>query len=59
MKKRDIDTFIEEMETIGDKWTPEQVEDVYGDFTLEEALDDRKSNVGILFGIWGKVLNRD
>ena len=59
MKKSDIDTFIEEMETIGDKWTPELVEDVYGDFSLEEALDDRKSNVGTLFGIWGKVLNRD
>ena len=35
MKKKDIDTFIEEMESIGDEWTPEQVEDVYGDSTLE------------------------
>ena len=25
MKKKDIDTFIEGMESIGDKWTPEQV----------------------------------
>ena len=59
MKKRDIDMFIEEMETIGDNWTPEQVEDMYGNFTLEEALDDRKSNIGTLFGIFGKVINRD
>ena len=28
MRKKDIDTFIEEMEAIGDEWTPEQVEDV-------------------------------
>lgn len=57
MKKTDVDTFIEEMEMIGDEWTPEQVEDVYGDTTLEEALKDRKSNIDTLFGIIGKVLN--
>ena len=59
MKKKDINTFIEDMKTIGDEWTPEQVEDVYGDSTLEEALEDRKSNIGILFDIFGKILNRD
>ena len=26
MKKKDIAAFIEEMESIGDEWTPEQVE---------------------------------
>ena len=30
MNKKDIEVFIEEMKTIGDEWTPEQVEDVYG-----------------------------
>ena len=35
MKKKDVAVFIEEMEAIGDDWTPEQVEDVYGDSTLE------------------------
>ena len=29
MRKKDVDTFIEEMEANGDEWTPEQVEDVY------------------------------
>lgn len=59
MKKKDIDTFIEEMESIGDKWTPEQVEDVYGDSNLEEALADRKSSVGTIFDIISKVINKD
>lgn len=59
MKKKDIATFIEELESIGDKWTPEEVEDVYGDSTLEEALEDRKSSVGMFFDIIGKVLNND
>ena len=59
MKKQDIDAFIEEMEEIGDEWTPEQVEDEYGDSTLEEALADRKSAVGSFFDIIEKVLNRD
>ena len=49
--------FIEEMEAIGDDWTPEQVEDVYGDSTLEEALADRKSALGTFFNIIGKVIN--
>lgn len=59
MKKKDITTFIEEMESIGDEWTPEQVEDVYGECTLDEALADRKSSLGTFFDIIGKVINRD
>ena len=46
------------MEMIGDEWTPEQVENVYGESSLEEALADRKSAVGIFFDISGKVINR-
>ena len=59
MKKSDIAAFIEEMEAIGDKWTPEQVEDVYGDATLDEALADRKASVGTFLGIIGRVINRN
>ena len=58
MKKKDINTFIEEIEEIGDEWTPEQVENVYGNSTLEEALADRKAAVGTFFNIIGKVINR-
>ena len=57
MKKKDVAVFIEEMEAIGDDWTPEQVEDVYGDSTLEEALADRKSALVTFFDIIGKVIN--
>ena len=59
MKKKDIDIFIEEMESIGDKWTPEQVEDVYSNSSLEDALADRKSSVGTFFDIINKVINKD
>ncbi len=59
MKKEEIDTFLEEMEAIGDIWTPEQVEDVYGDSSLSEALADRKAALGIFFDIIGKVINSD
>lgn len=58
MKKKDVAVFIEEMELIGDEWTPEQVEDVYGESTLEEALADRKSALGTFFDIIGKVINK-
>ena len=59
MKKKDIATFIDEMETIGDEWTPEQVEDVYGNSSLDEALADRKASIGTFFDIISKVINKD
>ena len=57
MNKKEIDIFIEEMKSIGDEWTPEQVKDVYGDYSLEDAIADRKSSIGIFFDIIGKVIN--
>ena len=57
MNKREIAEFIEEMETIGDVWTPEQVKDVYGDISLDEALTDRKASIGTFFDILGKAMN--
>lgn len=58
MTKAEIATFIETMEEIGDTWTEEQVEDAYGNSTLEEALADRRSSLGKLTDILGKVINR-
>ena len=58
MNKREVNTFIEEMQAIGDVWTPEQVKNAYGDSTLNEALADRKSALNTLFDIIGKVINR-
>lgn len=59
MNKHEINTFIEEMEAIGDEWTPEQVEYVYGGWTLDEALADRKSALNTFFDIIGEVVNRN
>ena len=59
MKKKDVAVFIEEMKAIGDEWTPEEVKDVYGDYSLDEALTDRKASLGTFFDIIGKVINRD
>ena len=59
MNKKDIEVCIEEMKTIGDEWTPEQVEDVYGNSTLDEALADRKSSLGSFFDIIERVFNRE
>ena len=58
MKKSEIAEFIDTMEEIGDNWTEEQVEDVYGDISLKEALADRKASVGKMIDIIGKVINR-
>lgn len=58
MKKNEINTFIETMEELGDIWTPDQVEDVFGDDSLESAIDSRKSQLGQFADIIGTVLNR-
>lgn len=58
MKKAEVNEFIEQMGAIGDEWTEEQVEEVYGNHSLEEALEDRKSSVGKMFDIIETVMNR-
>jgi hypothetical protein len=57
MTKAEIETFIETMGNIGDKWTPEQVRDVYGDSTLKDAIAERQEMVNQLAGNIGKLLN--
>ena len=61
MDKRDVEEFIEEMEEMGDVWQELYVylfERVYGEYTLAEALADRKASIGIFGDIISKVLNR-
>ena len=53
MDKRDVEEFIEEMEEIGDVWQEEDVERVYGEYTLAEALADRKGGRKI-FCVYGE-----
>lgn len=45
MNRCDMNYFIEEMAAIGDYWTVEEVKDVYGRKSLEDALNERKSVV--------------
>ena len=58
MTKAEINTFIATMEEFGDIWTADQVEEVYGNSTLEEAIADRKSSHEKMAGLIGKVINR-
>ena len=54
----EINTFIERMEEIGDLWEPEDVGRVYGDRSLEDALDDRIADMSAFASIIGTILNR-
>ena len=58
MTRTEIYAFIEKMEEIGDIWKFEDVERVYKNFSLEEAIRDRQSNLGTFFDIIGKIINR-
>ena len=57
MDKKERNTFIREMKKIGDAWTEEQVEDVYGNCSLQEALADRKAILGMFFRGITEILN--
>ena len=41
MTKEEISKFIKAMKAIQEDWTPEEVEEEYGDLTLLEAIDKR------------------
>lgn len=58
MTKTEINTFIETMEEFGDVWTADQVEEVYGNSTLDEAIADRRSSHEKMADLIGKVINR-
>ena len=58
MTEIEINTFIERMEEIGDLWEPEDVERVYGDRSLEDALNDRMTDISTFANIIGTILNR-
>ena len=55
MTKAEINEFIETMGEIGDEWTPEEVERVYGNKSLQDALGDRKANLGKFDYLSGSV----
>lgn len=57
MTKQEINIFINEMKPVGDEWTEEQVEDVYGNTSLADALADRKAALGQFMDNFNKILN--
>ena len=58
MKKSEAEIFVDEMESMGDVWTEEQVLDLYGNNTLEEALEERKASMGIFMDIISAVIQK-
>lgn len=59
MNQREIQTFIESMEEMGDIWTEEEVSRVYGGSTLEEALSDRRTQVHMHLNNLAALLNAE
>lgn len=57
MNKIEIQTFIEEMESIGDVWSEEEVQRCYGNISLSEAINIRKLEVNQLLSTLGNVVN--
>ena len=57
MRRDEIDSFIDAMGDFGDDWEPEDVERVYGNMSLEEALEDRRHDLLWLGGIIGTLFN--
>lgn len=50
MTRKEISHFIEIMKAIREDWTPEQVEEQYGDCaTLREALDKRLGKINTFY----------
>lgn len=58
MNKVEIDTFIETTGEFGDVWTVEQVQDVYGDISLDQALADRRASYEHISNIIGNSINK-
>lgn len=58
MNNIEISTFIERMEEAGDIWKREDAERVYGNVSLEEALQDRMNDLHWFADIISKVINR-
>jgi hypothetical protein len=59
MNQIEIRTFIESMEEMGDIWTEEQVNRVYGGSTLEESLLDRRTQMHMHLNNLAALLNAE
>ena len=57
MTKQEIKEFIEEMQSIGDIWTEEEAENIYGNYSLSDALTERKKIIGQFFNILSTTIS--
>ncbi len=58
MTKIEAREFIEKMQEIGDIWEMDEVMSVYGEDSLQKALESRMGELGIMANIIATVLNR-
>ena len=58
MNKHEVNEFIERMEELGDTWEPQDVMRVFGDESLEDAIQKRRAQLDTFGGILGTILNR-
>ena len=57
MNNAEINTFIKRMEEFGDFWEKKDVERVYGDVSLDDALQDRLNDLKWFKDILNKIVN--
>ncbi len=58
MTKQEREIFIERMEEFGDVWEDKDVKRVYGDWDLEDALNDRMTDMQHFANIMNAIINR-
>ena len=58
MTNREIEIFIEKMEEFGDIWEKDDVERVYGNTSLDDALQDRMNDLHTFGDIINTILNQ-
>lgn len=58
MTEAEVNEFIETMAEFNDIWTEEQVIDVYGERSLEDALTERKAEINHMADIFERILKR-
>lgn len=58
MTKQEREEFIEKMEEFGDVWEDKDVKRVYGDWDLQDALNDRMTHMMYFGNIMNAIINR-
>lgn len=57
MTKEERQYFIDRMEEIGDEWEDDDVKRVYGEMSLQDALDDRMKDMQFFGNIVDAIIN--